>query len=200
VDGHPVSGPAPPTYLIVNKPRGYLTSRRDPAGRPVVIDLVGESGARLFPVGRLDRDAEGLVLLTNDGELANRLLHPRYEVERVYEVEVAGRVEPGALGRWRRGVTLSDGPAAPSAVELLDAGPRTTRLRLTFREGRKHEVKRYCQALGHVVRRLTRTRFGPLDLGNLRPGRSRRPTSQERTALERLRGQGRPPIMRRMSG
>ncbi|HVQ74277.1 MAG TPA: pseudouridine synthase [Candidatus Binatia bacterium] len=186
LDGRPLPGAEPLAYILVNKPRGYLSSRRDPGGRPVVLDLVPGTRERLFPVGRLDRDAEGLVMLTNDGELANRLLHPRYGVARVYEAEVEGRVHPGDLGRWRRGIELPDGPAIPSAVEILTRGPATTRLRVVFREGRKHEVKRYCQALGHPVRRLVRTAFGPLKLGDLRAGRHRRLTGREVSALRML--------------
>src|SRR5262245_52211623 len=162
LDGRPLPGAETLTYIVVHKPRGYLSTRRDPAGRPVVLDLVPGARERLFPVGRLDRDAEGLVLLTNDGELANRLLHPRYEVPRVYEAEVEGRLAPGELARWRRGVLLADGPARPSGVEILARRHETTRIRLVFREGRKHEVKRYCEALGHPVRRLVRVAFGPL--------------------------------------
>jgi 23S rRNA pseudouridine2605 synthase len=186
VDGRPLPRAEPLEYLMVYKPRGYLSSRRDPGGRPVVLDLVSGARARLFPVGRLDADAEGLVLLTNDGELANRLLHPRYGVPRVYEAEVEGRVRRGDLPRWRSGVMLADGPAIPSGVEIIAWRPRTTVLRLTFREGRKHEVKRYGQALGHPVRRLVRTAFGPLQLGDLRPGDRRRVSGRELAALRRL--------------
>jgi 23S rRNA pseudouridine2605 synthase len=186
LDGRPLPRAESLAYVMVHKPRGYLSSRRDPMGRPVVVDLVGGVPARLFPVGRLDADVEGLVVLTNDGELANRLLHPRYGVPRVYEAEVEGRVRGGDLPRWRGGVVLADGPAIPGGVEIVAWRPRTTVLRLTFREGRKHEVKRYCQALGHPVRRLVRTAFGPLHLGDLKPGAHRRLSSREVVALRRL--------------
>jgi 23S rRNA pseudouridine2605 synthase len=186
VDGRPLPRAEPLAYVVVHKPRGYLSSRRDPAGRPVVIDLVPQARERLFPVGRLDFDAEGLVLLTNDGELANRLLHPRYGVPRVYEVEVEGRVRASELQRWRGGLVLADGPAKPADVEIAAHGPRTTVLRLAFCEGRKHEVKRYCEALGHPLRRLVRTRLGPLELGGLPPGRHRRVTGRELAALRSL--------------
>ncbi len=173
VDGRPIPVPEPRRYVLLNKPRGYLTTRSDPRGRPVVLDLVKAEGVRLFPVGRLDFDAEGLLLLTNDGPLAQRLLHPRFGIERVYEVEVEGRVSAGELPRWERGVTLTDGLARPAGVRLLRRTPETTWLQLTFREGRYREVKRFCQALGHSVRRLRRVRFGPLSLGALAPGRAR---------------------------
>jgi 23S rRNA pseudouridine2605 synthase len=191
VDGRPLPGRAPLQHVLLHKPRGYVTSRRDPAGRPVVLDLLpGAMAAVVYPVGRLDFDTEGLLLLTNDGELANRLLHPRYEIPRVYEVEVEGRVTEADLPRWRRGVTLDDGPARPSRVSRLPAGGGSySRLRVTFAEGRYREVKRYCKALGHPVRRLKRVQFGPLHLGDLAPGAHRRLTAVERAALDNLRGQ-----------
>lgn len=190
MDGRPLPGRAPLQHLLLHKPRGYVTSRRDPAGRPVVLDLLPRAAAAVvYPVGRLDFDAEGLLLLTNDGELANRLLHPRYEIPRVYEVEVDGRVAAADLPRWRRGVVLDDGPAVPKRVTRVSAdGGRGTRLRVTFAEGRYREVKRYCKALGHPVRRLTRVQFGPLHLGALAPGAHRPLTVAELAALNDLRG------------
>jgi len=173
VDGAPLPRTETLRYVLLYKPRGYVTTVRDPQGRPVVTDLV-PSDVRLYPVGRLDADVEGALLLTNDGPLTNHLLHPRYEVPRVYEAEVEGDVRPGDLPRWRRGVTLDDGPAAPLAVDLLGrADGDSTRLRLTFAEGRKHEVKRFCDALGHRVVRLRRVAFGPIELGRPRPGQWR---------------------------
>jgi pseudouridine synthase len=182
VDGRPLPLAEPQRYVLLHKPRGYVTTLADPQGRPVVTDLVG-ADVRLYPVGRLDWDVEGALLLTNDGPLTHRLLHPRYALPRVYEAEVEGRVERGGLDRWRRGVTLADGRATPVAVELLGSGPGTSRLRLTFAEGRKHEVKRYCEALGHPVRRLRRVAFGPIALGDLALGASRPLTPREVRAL-----------------
>lgn len=198
LDGRPVGAREAHVYVLLHKPRGYVTSLHDPEGRRVVTDLLPPGTPRLFPVGRLDYDAEGLLLLTNDGELANRLLHPRYEIPRVYEVEVDGRVGPGDLGRWRRGVLLPDGPALPSAVRVLKQGRVSTRLSLTFTEGRYREVKRYCKGLGHPVTRLRRVQFGPLRLGALPPGHTRALTVAELDALQNLRHEGASPILRRI--
>jgi 23S rRNA pseudouridine2605 synthase len=182
VDGRALPPAEAKRYLLLNKPRGYVTTLSDPQGRPVVADLV-ERDVRVYPVGRLDWDVEGALLLTNDGPLTHRLLHPRYALPRVFEAVVEGRVAPSDLDRWRRGVTLDDGPARPLDVELERGGPRESRLRLTFAEGRKHEVKRFCEALGHRVTALRRISFGPVALGALRPGQSRPLTARELSAL-----------------
>lgn len=183
LDGRPLPRAEAKHYLVLHKPAGYVTSVSDPRGRPVVADLVADIEARLYPVGRLDWDVEGALLMTNDGDLTHRLLHPRYELPRVYEAEVEGRVATPALERWRRGVVLDDGPARPRDVEIVTAGRDATVLRLTFTEGRKHEVKRYCDALGHRVRRLRRVAFGPVQLRDLPRGRYRRLTPREVSAL-----------------
>jgi pseudouridine synthase len=182
LDGRRVGAPEPPQYLLLHKPAGYVTSRHDPEGRAVVTDLV-PSAARLYPVGRLDVDVEGALLLTNDGALTHRLLHPRYRIPRVYEADVKGAVTRDSLRRWRTGARLDDGPAVPLAVELLRSRKQESRLRLTFTEGRKHEVKRYCETLGHPVTRLRRIAFGPITLGNLPVGAARFLTRKELAAL-----------------
>ncbi len=182
LDGRRVGAPQPRQYLLLNKPAGYVTSRHDPEGRAVVTDLV-PSRARLYPVGRLDVDVEGALLLTDDGALTHRLLHPRYGLPRVYEADVKGVVAPEALARWRAGVRLDDGPAVPLQVSLLRTGPHDSRVRLTFTEGRKHEVKRYCEFLGHPVIRLRRVAFGPIALGDLPIGAHRSLTRKEVAAL-----------------
>lgn len=189
VDGRPLPGREALRYVALNKPPGYVTSRSDPRGRAVVTDLV-PTDVRLYPVGRLDYDVEGLLLLTNDGPLTHRLLHPRYQLPRTYEATVRGRVAPGDLARWARGVTLEDGPARPRAVAILDTGTASSRVRLTFAEGRKHEVKRYCEALGHPVLHLRRIAFGPVRLGSLPLGRWRWLTPHEVAALRAGVGAG----------
>lgn len=184
VDGRPLPSAEAPQYLLLHKPAGVVSTVRDPQGRPVVTGLLPAAvRERVYPVGRLDVDVEGVLLLTNDGALTHRLLHPRYALPRVYEAEVAGRVTAADLPRWRRGVRLDDGDAAPLAAELLRDGAAASLLRLTFTEGRKREVKRYCEALGHRVRRLRRVAFGPIALGDLPPGACRALTEREIGAL-----------------
>lgn len=197
VDGKPLPTPEPKQYFLLHKPRGYVTSRHDPQGRPVVLDLLPATRYRLFPVGRLDFDSEGLLLLTNDGDLANRLLHPRFAVPRVYEAEVEGRMGPAELGRFRQGVVLEDGVAKPAHVCLLRQTRTTTWLSLTFTEGRYREVKRFCSALGHRVLRLRRVAFGPLRLGRLAPGAVRPLAARE---LQRLAHVAAPRPLRRGGG
>jgi len=193
VDGKPV-GPEPRVYLVLNKPPGYVSTVSDPHGRPTVLDLVPRIG-RLYPVGRLDADSEGLLLLTNDGELTVLLTHPRYHVPKTYRVWVAGVPDRSALTRLARGVELEDGPTAPARVRMVRAGRGGAVLEFTLYEGRKRQVRRMCAAVGHPVRRLVRVGLGPLSLGDLPPGRWRELTSGEVAALRRaaLRGRrGRP--------
>jgi 23S rRNA pseudouridine2605 synthase len=152
-------------YVLLHKPAGTVTTVRDPQGRPTVAELV-EHPARVVPVGRLDADTTGALLLTNDGALAHRLAHPRYEVEKVYEAEVEGEPSEEALERLRAGVELDDGPTAPARVRRL--GP--SKLELAIHEGRKHQVKRMLAAVGHPVTRLHRSRYAGLTLEGLEPG------------------------------
>jgi 23S rRNA pseudouridine2605 synthase len=153
-------------YVLLHKPPGVVTTASDPHGRPTVVDLVRAHDTRIVPVGRLDADTTGALLLTNDGELAHRLAHPRYEVEKVYEAEVEGEPADGALALLEGGVELDDGPAAPARVRRL--GP--AKLELAIHEGRKHQVKRMLAAVGHPVRRLHRSRYAGLTLEGLEPG------------------------------
>lgn len=192
VDGRPLPRPEPKRYVVLHKPPGYLTTREDPRGRPRVLDLLPGIPERLHPVGRLDFDAEGLLLLTNDGALTYRLTHPRHGVRRVYHVLVAGAIGAGALRRLEGGVVLEDGPARVArARRLRDAGDGTAWLELVLTEGRYHEVKRLCRAVGLVVRRLRRVGFGPLRLGRLPAGAWRDLSDAERARLG-LPAAGRP--------
>jgi 23S rRNA pseudouridine2605 synthase len=179
VDGAPIGVRPGLVYYLLNKPTGVITTARDTHGRPTVLDLV-PSEPRVFPVGRLDGDTEGLLLLTNDGDLANRIAHPSRGVEKEYLVEVdGGRVSPGALRALREGVELDDGRTAPAQVSQPDPGV----LRLVIHEGRNRQVRRMCEAVGHPVRRLVRTRIGPLTDRTLRPGAWRELTTDEWRAL-----------------
>lgn len=177
VDGSPVT-PEPLAYVLLHKPAGVVTTARDPHGRPTVVGLV-ELDRRVVPVGRLDTDTTGALLLTNDGPLAHRLMHPRYGVEKVYEVEVDGEPSEEALGRLREGIELEDGLTAPAEARRL--GP--SRLELTLHEGRKHQVKRMCAAVGHPVTLLHRRAYAGLTLEGLEPGEWRELTSAEVHAL-----------------
>jgi pseudouridine synthase len=168
LDGEPVSVPAP-TWIAFHKPPGVLTTRHDPHGGRTVYDVLPAEMASLRYVGRLDREAEGLLLFTNDGDAAHRLQHPRTEVEREYRVEVAGRVRLAELGRLRAGVELDDGLARARRTALVRAGPICSTIELVLTEGRKREVRRMLSAIGHPVLRLVRTRFGSVRLGDLAP-------------------------------
>jgi 23S rRNA pseudouridine2605 synthase len=178
VDGRPVAK-QPLAYFLLHKPTGVVSTARDPHGRPTVVDLVPRE-PRVVPVGRLDADTTGALLLTNDGELAHRLAHPRYEVEKVYVAEVEGEPADDALDALRKGVELDDGRTAPAKIRRL--GP--SRIELTLHEGRKHQVKRMCDAVGHRVRRLHRSGYAGLAVTGLAPGAWRELTRSE---VERLR-------------
>ncbi|HME72963.1 MAG TPA: pseudouridine synthase [Myxococcota bacterium] len=174
-----------PCYWLVHKPSGVLTTRRDPRGRPTVMELLPPGVPRVFPVGRLDYDTEGLVLLTNDGATAQVLLHPSLGNEREYVVFARGAMGEEALKRLARGVELEDGCTAPARVSHVrfDRHHGETSLHLTVREGRKRQIRRALAALGHPIRRLVRVRLGPLKLGNLAPGLARPLSGSERRAL-----------------
>jgi 23S rRNA pseudouridine2605 synthase len=182
VDGRQVARPRL-GYVLLHKPAGVVTTARDPHGRPTVVGLV-PAEPRIVPVGRLDVDTTGALLLTNDGPLAHRLAHPRYEVDKVYEAEVEGDPGPGALRRLAEGVELDGGRTSPAGARRLGRG----RIELTIHEGRKHQVKLMCEAVGHPVRRLHRSRYAGLDLHGLAPGEWRELRADEVKALRRLVG------------
>ena len=182
LDGRPV-GAQRLRHVLLNKPRGTITTARDPEGRPTVVDLVG-GDIRVVPVGRLDRDTTGVLLLTNDGPLAHRLAHPRYGVEKTYVAEVEGEPGDAVIGALAEGIELDDGPTAPARVQRL--GP--SRLELVLHEGRNRQVRRMLEAVGHPVVKLRRARYAGLGPGRLRPGEWRDLTPGEVARLRRLVG------------
>jgi len=184
VEGIPVNLDPEVRYLMLNKPPGVLTTMRDERGRRDVRVFLPD-GPRVFPVGRLDRDTEGLLLLTNDGDLANRLLHPSFGIEKEYLAEVRGAPTTSTLARLRAGVELDDGPARVRSVRIVDARGERAQLSLVMAEGRKREVRRLLASVGLPVARLVRIRIGPVRLGRLRPGEVRALTPEELVDLRR---------------
>jgi pseudouridine synthase len=170
VDGKPVRSPLEQTYLLLNKPIGVLSSVGDPRGRTTVVDGLPTGSARVFPVGRLDLDSRGLILLTDDGDLAARLMHPRYHVEKEYVVLISGRPEIGALQRLSEGMLIDSEVFAPVTVRVIEAGAGESRLRMVLKEGKRREIRRLWKALGHRVLDLQRVRIDGLQLGDLAEG------------------------------
>jgi 23S rRNA pseudouridine2605 synthase len=188
VDGERVVTDARLVYLAMNKPAGVVATMADERGRAALADYLGSVSERVYHVGRLDADSEGLLLLTNDGDLAHRLMHPSYEVPKTYVCEVAGPL-PRAVGRQLlAGVELADGPVKADAFRVLDAVDRTALVEVVLHEGRKHVVRRMFDEVGHPVSRLVRTAIGPIRLGDLKPGRIRRLNQAEVAALFKVVG------------
>jgi 23S rRNA pseudouridine2605 synthase len=185
VDGLDVNLDPNVRYLALHKPAGVVTTMRDPQGRADMRGIVPTDGPRVFPVGRLDRESEGLLLLTNDGELANRLMHPRHAVEKEYLAEVEGRPTARQLARVRAGVKLDDGLARAKSARIVGSAAGKGAVRLVMTEGRKREVRRLLREVGLPVTRLIRLRVGPIRLGDLPPGASRELSREEIQALER---------------
>ena len=187
VDGRRVKSPERLRYILLNKPKGYVTTRSDPERRRTVIDLLGGVREYVYPVGRLDYDSEGLLLLTNDGDLAARLTHPRHGVERTYEARVAGTPDEEALARLRKGIPLDGHRTLPATVVLVPPRRRDEDavLLLTIREGRNRQVRRMCEAVSHPVKTLKRTRVGPISDRRLRPGEWRELKADEVAALKK---------------
>lgn len=183
VDGQPVRPAEKKVYLILNKPVGYMTTLRDPEGRPIVTDLLKGLDVRVFPVGRLDYNTEGLLLLTNDGAWANRLAHPRHEVDKEYLVRVRGSVAKEQVRRLAAGVELDDGPTAPAKVEVSSQSDNNTWLSIVIHEGRYRQVRRMCEAVSLSVVRLRRVRYGAVSLGDLKQGEYRYLTPSEVATL-----------------
>jgi 23S rRNA pseudouridine2605 synthase len=191
VDGHVIRPRtrASHCYYILNKPRGFLVTADDPEGRKTIYDLVGNLRERLIPVGRLDRNSEGLLLLTDDGELAHRLMHPSYEIEKEYEVRIFGKLNSQQMEQLREGVELDDhSVTGSSTVTVLEMDERGTRLSMVIKEGKKRQVRRMLEALGQDVKRLMRVREGSLRLGDLSPGKHRKLNREEVARLKKEAG------------
>ena len=194
VDGARIPPPRRHLYLAMNKPRGVVVTMDDPEGRRTVADVIAKGGSRLvknerlFHVGRLDADSEGLLILTNDGELANKLAHPSYQVPKTYIAEVTGLVNAATLQRLRHGITLEDGPVRPTSVKIVSSAAERTLIKITLQEGRNRIVRRTMEAVGHPVRHLSRIGIGPVRLGNLKLGEYRELTRDELGGLLDLTG------------
>ncbi len=183
VDGARIPPPRRHQYLVLNKPKGVVSTMEDPEGRPTLSDYLPRTKERLFHVGRLDTDTEGLIILTNDGDFAHRLAHPSYEVPKTYLVQATGVMDNRTIRRLEKGVTLEDGPVKPDKVKLVSRAQDRTMLAVTLHEGRNRVVRRMMDTVGHPVDRLSRTEIGPVRLGNLRVGETRELTRDELGAL-----------------
>jgi 23S rRNA pseudouridine2605 synthase len=187
VDGKVLAAAEEKVTVLLNKPRGYVSTLKDPEGRRLVTDLLTDIPQRLFPIGRLDYNTEGLLLLTNDGELAQRISHPRYHVEKTYLVKVRGLLSADMAKRLERGVTLDDGRTAPAKVENIRITGGSSWFELTIHEGRNRQIRRMCDVLGLTVVRLKRIRLGFLDLQEIMTGRYRYLTADETKRLEKIK-------------
>ncbi|HDP34637.1 MAG TPA: rRNA pseudouridine synthase [Candidatus Hydrogenedentes bacterium] len=179
-------------YVVFNKPANVITTLKDTHGRKTVADFLNGLASRAYPVGRLDRDVEGVLLFTNDGELAFRLIHPRFQVDKVYLAWVKGSVRDEAARRLEAGVRLEDGMTAPARIQVINAGAETSLIKLTIHEGRKREVKRMCAAVGHPVETLQRISFAGIEAKGLRPGEWRYLSAEEIANLRKCVGLSRP--------
>jgi len=193
VNGRHLKSKLPDMFVMLNKPVGYLSTLHDPDGRPTIKQLMPKPSLRLFPVGRLDFDSEGLLLLTNNGDIAQACLHPTYHVQKTYLVKVKGVLEDLHLQQLRRGVTLDDGQTAPAKVKKAGKAQANSWIEISIHEGRKHQVKRMFDHIGHPVIRLKRIQFGPLNLGKLLPGKTRYLTDNEANDLRQLLTPSGPP-------
>ena len=186
VNGRHLKAQPPDMFLMLNKPLGYISTLHDPAGRPTIKALVPKPSLKLFPVGRLDYDSEGLLLLTNNGDIAQACLHPAHHVPKTYLVKIKGILEDPEIQRLRQGLMLEDGPTAPAKVKKAGKAEANSWVEITIHEGRKHQVKRMFEQIGHPVIRLKRIQFGPLNLGSLPPGQTRYLTDKEANDLRHL--------------
>lgn len=188
VDGRRIRPDVRHRYILLYKPRGYVTTRSDPEGRPTVLDLLGPRAGYIYPVGRLDYASEGLLLMTTDGDLAEHLTHPRHEVAKLYDVVVKGAPDAAAIEKLRKGVFIDGRRTSPAEVRVhgtVKSDRPTTRITITLREGRNRQVRKMCSAVGLPVRDLRRVQFGPIVLGRLKPGEWRDLTTSEVASLRR---------------
>lgn len=188
VDGRLLNLAQPLVYLLLNKPIGFVATASDPEGRPTVMQLLPRLPVRVYPVGRLDYHSSGLLLFTNDGELAMRLTHPRYGIAKIYRVKVRGVPNEQTLERWRAGVRLEEGKTAPADVRLVRSGDGKAWLEMTLSEGRRREIRRMCEYVGHPVEKLQRISVGPINLGKLHTGEHRLLREREVHALRYAAG------------
>lgn len=183
IDDQRLPDPPKKVFVLLNKPFGYVCTLHDPQGRPIVRDLLRDLRERVYPVGRLDFDTRGLLILTNDGELAFRLTHPRFQVPRTYKVLVEGTIASQSLKQLRTGIVLDDGPTSPARVRMLERKQGRSLVRITVFEGRSREIRRMFEAVGHKTIQLIRTGYGSLSLGTLKAGRYRHLTEEEVQSL-----------------
>ena len=188
VDGQAIPDPPKKIYLMLNKPFGYVSTLRDPEGRPIVRDLIRDIKERVYPVGRLDFDSQGLLILTNDGQLSHRLMHPRYHTPRTYKVTVEGSISNESVERVKKGINLDDGPTSPAHVEVIQREQERSVVRITIFEGRPREVRRMFEAVGHKALKLIRIGYGSLHLGDLKVGKYRYLKDSEVKTLRSLVG------------
>ncbi|MFC1511706.1 pseudouridine synthase [Candidatus Latescibacterota bacterium] len=184
LDGTPLVVKPQKRVILLNKPTGVIVSVGDTHGRTTVMDLLGDDAAGLFPVGRLDRDTSGVLLLTNDGDLAHRLMHPSYGVEKVYRAEVAGSIGENIIARFRAGIDLADGPTAPAGLVVVKQSGESSLAEVTLHQGRKRQVRRMLEAVGHPVRSLERISFGGITAKDLKRGKYRQLTPREVASLK----------------
>jgi len=194
LDGKLIPADTERVYMVLHKPRGYVTTLHDPQGRPIVTDLIAGIGVRVFPVGRLDYDSEGLLFLTNDGEFAQRVLHPRYGITKTYNVKIQGHLDRDALRSLQAGLDLSDGRFEPLQVVVNKVNPKSTWVTISIHEGRNRLIRHAFASMGHLVRRLIRVSVGDVFLGSLRVGTWRNMTPQE---VERLMVRSQMPQIRK---
>ncbi len=197
VNGRHLKSQPPDMFVMLNKPAGYLSTLYDPEGRPTIKQLIPKPSLRLFPVGRLDYDSEGLILLTNNGDIAQACLHPSHHVYKTYTVKLKGVLTEPEIEHLRRGVQLEDGLTAPAKVKKAGKAEANSWIELTIHEGRKHQVKRMFEVLGHSVLRLKRVQFGPLNLGMLQPGKTRFLTDKEANDLRKVLMNTQQPVLTR---